>query len=495
VVVTDGQVRKVMKEFAKSGSVSRAALKGDVDRGTARKYLTADKLPSELATPRNWKTRKDPFAEVWEQDIEPIFVDAPEIEAKLVFEFLCELYPDRFEEGQLRTLQRRKKQWLATSGPEREIMFPQEHRPGEAMQTDFTCANELGVTIAGEPFPHLLCNCVLPYSNWQRVTVARSESLLAIKHGVQEAVFHLGKVTAWHQTDNSTAATHSLPEGLRTFNDEYLAFMEHLGMTPRTIRVGASNQNGDVEALNGALKRRLRQHLLLRGSSDFDSVEEYQRFIDGVIGRANGLRIKKLEEELRVMRTLTVDRVPTFRLEDAKVCASSTIRVMRNTYSVPSRLIGETVRSRVYDDRIEVWYAQQHQVTMPRLHGEANALIDYRHVIWSLVRKPGAFQQYKYRESMFPTMTFRRAYDALIDGYPRDKEKADLEYLRILHLAASTMEKEVESALELLLETGSLRNVDDVRELLDPERPVIPALVEQPVDLTVYDRLLSRGSR
>jgi len=157
------------------------------------------------------------------------------------------------------------------------------HSTSEAAQTDFTWATELGVTIAGVLFEHKLCHLVLPYSNWAWATVCRSESLPALRHGVQEALFRLGKRPVWHQTDNSTAATHDVPSGKRAFNDNYVKLMKHLGMKPRTIGIGKSNQNGDVEAMNGALKRRLKQHLLLRGSSDFASVETYEAWLAGVL--------------------------------------------------------------------------------------------------------------------------------------------------------------------------------------------------------------------
>lgn len=184
-------------------------------------------------------------------------------------------------------------------------MLPQLHRPGEALQTDFTNCNSLAVTIGGESFDHLLCHTVLPYSNWQWVTVARSESLLALERGIQEAVFRMGRTPSFSQTDNSTAATHDLRTGKRGFNEEYLSLCERLSMKPRTIAIGESHQNGDVEALNGALKRRIKQHLLLRGSRDFASVEEYEGWLWSILERANALRVRDFEQELAQMRPVT----------------------------------------------------------------------------------------------------------------------------------------------------------------------------------------------
>jgi len=439
-----------------------------------------------MRQPRGWRTRPDPFAEDWPQIAERL-ADAPELEAQALFEDLLSRQPERYEPGQVRTFQRRVKQWRAQEGPDKEVFFPQAHRPGEAAQTDFTDASELRITIAGEPFPHLLCHFVLPYSNWQWATTCQSESMLALRRGVQSAVFRLGRIPDFHQTDNSTAATHDLRTGKRGFNQEYEDLMNHLGMKPRTIGVGKKEQNGDVEAANGALKRRLGQHLLLRGSRDFDSVEAWEAWFQDVLVRANRPRQKRLREELAVMRSLSVERLREYKEVDVAVTSWSTIRVKHNAYSVPSRLIGEWVRVRVYEDRLEVYHGGQHQLSVERLLGRNGHRINYRHVIRSLVRKPGAFERYRYREELFPTLTFRRAYDTLVESLTG--WDADVEYLRVLHLAARTLESEVETALELLLTDKTLPLADHVRALVEPAAPEVPDLVVPTVDLQIYDGL------
>lgn len=491
MAVTDSQVRKLMEELTKHGELGLAAAKAGMDPKTGAKYRDLGMFPSQLKEPRDWRTREDPFEADWPALAEKL-KDAPELEAKTLFEALLAEHPGRYEPGQLRTLQRRVGEWRAKHGPDKEVFFAQEHRPGEAMQTDFTWATGLGITICGEEFPHMLCHPVLPYSNWEWATVCLSESIPAIKRGVQAAVFRLGKRPKVHQTDNSTAATHrpSADEnGKRPFNEEYLALMRHLGMTPRTIEVGESEQNGDVEALNGAFKRRLNQHLLVRGSRDFESVEAYEAWVQSVATKANQLRATKLAEELAVMQPLSVERLADCTEEDALVTAWSTIRVKHNTYSVPSRLIGQTVRVSVYDERLEVFFRNSHQLTVGRLLGRNNHCINYRHIIWSLVQKPGAFAQYRYREDLFPSLVFRRTYDCLQEKYAG--RKADVEYLRILHLAASMMESDVAAALERLLAAGGLTSADQVKALVAPEQPTVPVVSIPEVDLSVYDGLLS----
>lgn len=496
--VTDAQVRKLMEEMTKRGRIGDAAMKAGMHRQTARKYVEAGELPSTMGAPRDWRTRSDPFEEHW-PDIEARLQATPGLEAKTLFELLEEAHPGRYAPGQLRTLQRRVKHWRAAQGPEREVVIAQRHRPGEAAQTDFTSTGELAVTVAGQVFTHLLCVLVLPYSNWQWATICASESIAAIRRGVQRALFQLGRVPRYHQTDCSTAATHRIPDGQarcfedgkRPFNEAYLALMRHYGMTPRTTEVGAKEQNGDVEAGHGALKRRLEQALLVRGSRDFESVDAWQAFVDAILRKINATRSRRVVEDLAAMRELDVAKLPEYVEDEIRVSEWSTVRVRHNAYSVPSRLIGEWVRVRIFEDRIEVRFADEIQLTCERLLGRNGHRIDYRHIIWSLVRKPGGFARYVYREEMFPSLAFREAYDAIQTVRPGTK--GDLEYLRILHLAASTMESDVVTALALLKMAGKSVTADAVRELVTSRAPTeLPSLARSPIDLVEYDALLAK---
>jgi Mu transposase, C-terminal domain len=486
-----------MEEMSKHGRIGVASMKAGMDRKTARKYVSAGKLPSEMVTPREWRTREDPFAEHW-PEIEARLRESPGLEAKTLFALLIEKYAGQYEEGQLRTLQRRVKAWRAEHGPDKEVVLAQQHRPGEAAQTDFTWATALAVTIAGQVFAHMLCVFVLPYSNWRWATVCLSESIAALRRGVQRALFQLGRVPEWHQTDNSTSATHRIPDGKsvvaeggkRPFNEDYLALMRHFGMKPRTTEIGAKEQNGDVEAGNGALKRALEQALLVRGSRDFESVEAWQSFVDDVVRKGNRARGRRVAEDIEAMRELNVAKLPEFVEETICVSEWSTVRVKHCAYSVPSRLIGEWVKVRIFEDRIEVRYAGKEQLVCERLRGRNLRRIDYRHVIWSLVRKPGAFARYVYREELFPSLVFRRAYDAI--QTPHHGVKGDLEYLRLLHLAASTLEADVEAALSLLLAEDKAITADVVKALVTATTRVeVPTLATLSVDLGTYDSLIA----
>jgi hypothetical protein len=485
-----------MEEMTKHGRVGLAAMRAGVDRKTARKYAKGGKLPSELVEPRTWRTREDAFVAEW-PELELMLVESPALETKTLFDVLAEKYPGRYEDGQLRTLQRRVKAWRAERGPDKEVMLAQQHRPGEAAQTDFTWATELAVTIVGQVFAHMLCVFVLPYSNWRWASVCLSESIASIRHGVQRGLFQLGRAPEWHQTDHSTAATHRIPDGKRgadeirkrPFNEDYLAIMRHFGMKPRTTEVGAKEQNGDVEAANGVLKRALNQALLVRGSRDFDSRDAWQAFVDDVMRKANRGRGARVTEDMEAMRELNVAKLPEFVEQEFRVSEWSTVRVKQCAYSVPSRLIGEWVRVRIFEDRIVVRYADKDELVCDRLRGHNLRRIDYRHIIWSLVRKPGGFARYVYREEMFPSVVFRRAYDAI--QTPHRGLKGDLEYLRILHLAASGLEADIEAALVLLLADGKPMTADAVKLLVTTTTTIdVPDLAPRVVDLGAYDALL-----
>jgi hypothetical protein len=322
--------------------------------------------------------------------------------------------------------------------------------------------------------------------------------MAAMRKGVQRALFQLGRAPRYHQTDNSTAATHRIPDGQaacfadgkRPFNAEYVALMQHFGMTPRTTAVGAKEQNGDVESANGAFKRRPEQALLVRGSRDFESVEAWQVLVDQVARKANAHRGRRVEEDLAAMRELHVAKLPEYVEEEVRVSEWSTVRVKHCAYSVPSRLMGKWVRVRIFEDRLEVRFADEVQLACDRLLGRNLRRIDYRHVIWSLIRKPGAFARYVYREEMFPSPVFRVAYDAIQAQHPGTR--GDLEYLRILHLAASTMEADVAVALSLLQMAATVITAAAVKEMIaaGPTSIDVPPLAPSVVNLAAYDALL-----
>jgi len=490
LITTDHQVRRLMKLSNEGMTLGTVAAKAGMDEKTARKYLKAGKLPSQMKRPRDWRTRADSFAEVW-AEVEGLLGEAPGLEALTIFEELERRYPGRFQAGQLRTLQRRVRVWRGLYGPEREVFFPQVHRPGVQCQSDFTSMNALQVTLGGLRFPHLLYHFVLVYSNWEWVGICASESFEALSAGLQNALWRLGRVPEEHRTDNLTAATFQ-GRKRREFNESYLGLVSHYGMRPSKNHPGESHQNGDVEQSHYRLKERVEQALLLRGSREFANRGEYERFLEGIFSAQNQKRAQRLEEELAVMAPLPGRRLEEWRELQVRVTAWSTVTVARNTYSVPSRLSRYLVTARLWADRVEIYFGGQRVAEMERLRGKGNVALNYRHLIGALRRKPGAFPQYRYREEMFPSTAFRQAYDQLLREHPAT---ASRRYLEILDWAAQNSESGMERALRQRLEEAEPLDFDGLvlQAQSPPQRS--PELDIPLPDLSRYDALLAEVAR
>ena len=488
---SDKDVQRLWLMLAQGMSLEEAACGAGMSLPTARKYQRCGKMPSELKTERNWRTRNNPFEEVW-SEIEALVENEPRLKAKTIFEELQSKYPGKYQDGQLRTLQRHLRQWRAADGPNREAYFPQLHRPGDLGASDFTDMSGLNITIAGQSFSHRLYHFVLTYSNWETASICFSESFESLAEGFQKAVWKAGGVPRQHRTDSLSAAVKNLsPE--RDFTERLCGLMLHYHVQPTKTNPRSPNENGDCESLNGHLKTAIDQALLLRGSRDFASREEYQTFLDDVLQKKNAGRSERFEEERKSLGSLPPRPLPYFSKVDVKVRSSSTISVRENIYSVPSRLIGEEVSVRIYAEHLEIWYAQRCTERLPRLHGKRKHRINYRHVIDSLVRKPGAFENYRYRDDLFPSVRFRMAYDELLTTKPT---RASREYTQILYLAASESESAVDAAIERLLDEGRAIDLASVKEIVKkddapgdvPRPPEIP----EP-DFEEYNRLFETG--
>lgn len=464
-------------------------MKAGMTRKTAAKYLRMEDPLAPRHEPRDWRTRPDPFGEVW-PEVVPMLQNAPELEARTLFEHLQGKYPSRFGDGQLRTFQRRVQEWRVLNGPDREVFFDQEHQPGAVIQMDWTHMETLGITIGGHAYRHLLCHAVLPYSNWEWATRCPSESLLSARLGLQTALVHLGRVPRVLQIDNSSAATHQLHRdgSERGFNPEFLALVEHFGLAPRTTNIECPNENGDAESAHGHLKRRIAQRLLLRGSSDFPTEASYDEFLAEVLAGANAARASRVAEELKVMRELPSTLLPDYEELEVRVSSRSFIRVKNVSYSVPARLIGHRVRVQVTAKDVRVYAVRELVCTMPRALGQQPAVVDFRHIIQQLVRKPGAFAGYRYRAALFPGTIWRRTYD--LWQAQHGVERSDRQYLHLLKLAADRGQPAVEAILVGLLEESSIFGLEEVRQRL-PRPEGAPVTVSiPPVNLAAYDQLL-----
>jgi hypothetical protein len=465
----------------------QAADKSGMSEKTARKYLKSASLPSQMQGVHDWSTRKDPFVEDWAEVVEMI-KNNHGLEAKTVFEYLRREHPGRYQNGQLRTLQRRIKRWRATEGPAKEVYFPQIHYPGELCASDFTCMNELKITISAEAFNHLLYHFVLTYSNWEDVTLCYSESFESLSLGLQNALWRLGGIPRRHRSDRMSAAVNKAcnPEH---FTRRYHGLMRHYCLEPERTNARCANENGDVETSHRHFKSLVNQALMLRGSKDFATLDAYETFLRELVNQRNAGRSLRFQDEQSCLRQLPRMRLDDHKSIDVTVGSGSTIYVAVNTYSVHSRLIGEKVHVRIYGDYLEVWYAQKVVERLPRLRGRSKHRINYRHIIDWLVRKPGAFKNYRYQADLFPSSWFRIVFDWLRSRMPLSAHK---EYVRILAIAAGEGETITENAIRYLIERNEDPTASRIEGLVK-EKQKIPDPTEVRVSithLTSYDVLL-----
>jgi hypothetical protein len=472
-------------------SLQVSADKVGMHRETARKYRQMGQLPSALRTDHDWRTRADPFAQVWPWVAEQLSVN-PGLEAKTLLAALQRDHPGDFADGQLRTLQRQVKRWRGLEGPGQEVFFAQVHTPGRLCQSDFTHMTKLGVTLGGRSFEHLVYHFVLTYSNWEACTICYSESLESLSEGLQNALWELGGVPQRHRTDRLGAAVANGSD-MKEFTGRYQGLLVHYGLQAEKTNPDSGHENGDVEQRHHRFKRAVDQALLLRGSRDFADVQAYGQFLQALTNQLNRGRQARLAEELKVIGGLPPGRVEAVKRLVARVDCGSLIHVDRNAYSVNSRLIGQKVEVRLYVGHLEVWYGQKKVEELPRLRGRHQHRVNYRHLIDWLVRKPGALAAYRYQADLFPSSLFRVAYDRLQSQYAGAQGSADKQYLKILELAAKESEALVEAAIGRLCDLDQAPSFEAVEALvLCGQKLAAPTCVRvDEVDLSAYDQLLS----
>lgn len=486
-LITEQQYRRLKMSIGDM-ALYQAADRAKMTEKTARKYIRAGKGPGEVQIKHSWATRENPYEEIWPEIKKMLEINGG-LDGTTIFNWLNEKYKGRFQEGQLRSLQRLVKKWRATEGPSKEIMFPQEHKAGILSESDFTDMNELEVKINGELFKHKLYHFVLTYSNWETANICFSESFETLSEGFQMAIWELGRVPAEHQTDQMSSAVQKV-DNRKEFTQRYQHLLDHYGIKGKKIQAGEAHENGDVEQANYRLKKAIRQAMLLRGSTNFSSRLEYEEIIKRIIKQLNLTRQTKFKEELRIMNPLPLSKIDSAKYYKLTVRPSSTINIDRNVYSVDSRLIGEKIEIKVTSNKLEIWYGQKKVSEIEREKGRYNEHINYRHIIDSLVRKPGAFENYKYKEALFPTSRFRFAYDWLCKYKAGSSSK---EYLKILYLAAKTNESKVDSAISWLFTQDMPIDYEFVEDLVKnaDDLPVIQKIKVDEVKLETYDQLLT----
>jgi|APSaa5957512622_1039677.scaffolds.fasta_scaffold16389_1 hypothetical protein len=488
-MIKETQYVKLRKEYNSSGDKSMSSLKSGMNRKTGSKYLKLGKSPLELKQPHTWRTRKDPFEDVIDE-VHETLNKAEELEPLIIFEKLQEKYPNKFHDGQLRTLERRVKAWKLQHGKSKLLSFPQVHTPGELMELDWTCMNKLEITISGELFKHKLCHTILTYSNWEWAEIAYSENFLSLKKTFQSTIYNLGSVPKILQMDNSSTATHNVKKGkkARELNESYSSLLDHYKVKSRMINVNSPDENGDIESANGHLKKKIDQYLRYRGSRDFLTIEDYDIFLKEILCKVNAHRAEKVKIELDVMHELPVVRLPEYSEEDKMVNSFGMIRVKTISYSLPSKLKGSRVRVRVYDDVIKVFSGRKELAILPRKRGTGYS-VDYRHIIESLRRKPGAFANCQYKNQLFPSDIYFTTYELLKSKY--NELRADKEYIQILYFAFKHGEEKVANILQGILEEHTLLTMDTVKAKLNIQVKIPHINIPKP-SLLSFDKFLSK---
>ncbi|HEY3643373.1 MAG TPA: IS21 family transposase [Xanthobacteraceae bacterium] len=470
-----------------------AAAKAGFSTSTGARLDADPRMPSQKRAPRG-RRRPDPLAEYWDSEIVPLLLATPGLRPISVLREMQRRHAG-FSDDLRRTLERRIRLWQALHGPEREVIFRQEHPPGQQGLSDFTEAVELGVSIAGVPLDHRLYHFRLAFSGWEQAgVVLGGESFIALAEGLQNALWALGGAPREHRSDSLSAAFRNLErDAVLDLTQRYEALCAHYGMTPTRNNPGVAHENGAIEAPHAHLKRALQQALLLRGSTDFADLEAYRRFVDEVVGRANAGRHKALEIERAQLKALPPRRTDDFEEALVTVTRSGGFFLRRVFYTVPSRLIGHRLRVRLYDDRLDCFLGGTLIETLRRgrsIDGNRRGhVVDYRHVIHALRRKPMALLNLVYREQLFPRDAYRQTWEALIARLPaRHACRTMVGLLALAHDRGC--EADLAGELEAILAAGELPDLAALRQRFMPSATAVPVVTVTLPAAVIYDALL-----
>jgi len=491
--ISDRQVMRYMTSRSHNHNQATAAAAAGISERSARRIDKDPRFPSQKKQPRSWRTRLDPLETIWPRVLDMLKI--PGIMAVTIFEDLQdELGVEALPDGVRRTLERRIANWRALHGADKEIFFPQRHDPGRQALSDFTVADSLDVTIAGEPLPHRLYHFRLAFSGWEHAQVIlRGESFSAVAEGLQDALWMLGGVPAEHRTDSLSAAFKNLDrDAQRDFTKRYDELCRHYDMRATRNNPGVANENGSIEAANNHIKVRLDQRLRRRESRDFASLEAYRAFVAGICNRYNARRATRVAIERVTLKPLPKRRTTDFATVTARVTRNSTISVDKTVYSVPSRLIGRMIEVHLFDDRLECFLGAAPVMRMPRVRADRKRAhaIDYHHLIGSLRRKPQALRYLVYQEALFPSAPYARAWAALDAGLPPRQACRAMVGLLVLAASNAACETALAARLDIILDAGALPDLVELKAAFATTPPPSRDIVIPPPNLDDYNRLL-----
>jgi hypothetical protein len=487
--ITKQQVNLYMS-YRKDHKQTTAAAQAGMSERTARRIESGQHSTSKQ--PRNYRTRKDPFDGAFEQHVVPLLKADPGLQPITLLEQLDTILPGRFGRNHLRTLQRRVKKWLASEGPEQEVIFRQKYLPGFMGISDYTWMNQLNITIDGNAFAHKLFHYKLVFSGWSYAQVVfGGESFESLSTGLQNAFWRSGGVPQTHRTDSLSAAFNNHYEQ-ETLTERYQKLCKHYGVIATRNNKGVAHENGAIEVAHSHLKRKIDQQLRLRGSRDFATINEYQSFLDVIVAKINRQCKTRFDEERKHLNTLPKRRTNDFCEQYVKVTSSSTISVKRVTYTVPSRLIGHRLLVHIYDTRLDLFLGHEKTLSLPRVYAQGSfraRAIDYKHVIHSLAKKPNAFKYSQLREDLIPEGDFRLLWQQLTAEHVSDK---DCRYMVDLLLLAHNYNCEQALGRYVLKnqEQGKRISIEMCRKLFGPSTVAIPSIVSHQHSLSDYDTLL-----
>ena len=470
-----------------------AAAKASISTTTAYRYEQTHQLPSSQKKARG-RRRPDPLIDFFDAEVVPMLKAAPALRVVAIFEEMQRRHPT-LSSGARRTLERRIRSWRALYGADQEVIFRQVHEPGRMGLSDFTDMTELGVTVAGIRLEHRLYHFRLAYSGFEHGhVILGGESYVALAEGLQNALWTLGGAPLEHRSDSLSAAFRNLDQDAREdLTQRYDALCAHYGMQPTRNNRGVAHENGAIESVHGHLKKAVKDALLLRGTADFNDLAGYRRFIDEITSRKNGHHAKRIAAERPALQPLPGQRTCDYEDTVVTVTSSGGFTLRKVFYTVPSRLIGYRLRVRLHDDRLDVFIGATLLMTLARGRAAPNGnhghVVDYRHVIHALRRKPMALLNLVYRDQLFPRDAYRLTFDRLLDKLPEKSAcRLMVELLALAHERGC--EAELANLLSDDLAAAQLPDLAALRARFAPDPAALPEVVVHLTPLIAYEALL-----
>ena len=478
-------------------SIAVAAAKSSISSATAYRIDSGNRLPSQKKLPRE-RRRPDPLVDIFDAEVVPILQSSPGIRSVALYDEMLRRHPE-LGMGIRRTLERRISAWRAMHVQDQDVIFRQIHEPGKLGQSDFTDMASIGIRVAGVPLDHLLYHFRLVWSGLEHAhVILGGESFVALAEGLQNALWSVGGTPLNHRTDSLSAAFRNLDKDAKQdLTQRYEQLCAHYRMTPTRNNKGIAHENGSIESSHGHLKSAVKDALLMRGSNDFEDLDAYRSFIDEIVSRRNALKGKRTDVERAHLQRLPQRRTTDFEEIVLRVSRTGGFTLRKVFYTVPSRLIGHMLRIRLFDDRLDLFVGGTPLMTLTRGRaqpsGKHSQIVDYRHVIHSLRRKPMALMGLVYRDQLFPRQAYRQTFELLIECMPEKQAcKLVVELLALAHDRGC--EAELADQLQLGLDAGSLPNMKHLSAMFAPDPAAIPGVVVRLAPLSSYEVLLASNA-